>query len=194
MSTKDRIIEVLADLIRNDENISDISISKIAELADIGKSTVYEHFESKESLIKETYRYLSEVYRKRILAPLEGRTFEKAFKELTIRIMRSAQEANDLMMGILSDGISVKMMPKKDIEDMMSGIQEDVQKVYLDIIKMGVMEGIIRPNPAEAKEKGHVIRALTIGLTMQYINDKIDLTETDAINYIYKYTLLVLNA
>lgn len=194
MSTKDKIIEVLADLIKHDENISEISISKIAELADIGKSTVYEHFSSKEDLIKEAYCYLSEHYRKRILAPLQHQTFELSYKELTSRIIKSAREANELVMSILNEGHSVKMMPKKDVEQIMEGIQKDVQKMYLDIIKKGVLEGIIHPNPSQTKEKSHVIRALTIGLTMQYINDKIDLSEDDALAYMYKYTVLVLNA
>ena len=194
MSTKDKIIEVLADLIRHDENISDISISKIAELADIGKSTVYEHFSSKEDLIQETYCYLSEYYRKRILAPLQEHTFEQMYKELTQRIIRSAKEANDLMMGILNEGHHVKMLPKKDVEKIMDGIQHDVQSKFLDIIRIGVSEGIIKPNVTKTKEKGHVIRALTIGLTMQCINDKIDLSESDALSYIYQYTVVVLNA
>lgn len=194
MSTREKIIEVLADLIRHDENISDISISKIAELADIGKSTVYEHFDSKESLIKETYRYLSSYYRQRILAPLQGTTFKSAYKELTQRIIRSAIEANDLMMSILNGGHNIRMVRKEKVEDIIEDIQKDLQKVYLNVIRMGLDEGIIHQNPAEIKEKGHVVRALTIGLTMQCINGKIDLSEDDTLAYIYKYTVLVLNA
>ncbi len=194
MSTKDKIIDVLADLIKHDENISDISVAKIAELADIAKSTVYEHFNSKEELVKETYCYLADYYRKRILAPLNGQTFETAFKELFLRMMKSAQEANELMMSIMSEGQGIKVMPKHDVEEIMEDIQQDVQSVLMDILTMGVKENVIHPKPQDRKEKGHIIRALTVGLIMQRVNRKIDLSEQDALDYIYKYSVIVLNA
>lgn len=194
MSTKDRIIEVLANLIKQDENINDISISKIAELADIGKSTVYEHFDSKETLIKEAYQYLSDLYRSRIIAPLQSKTFESAYKELTLRLMQNAQEANDLMMAVLGEGHSIKLIAKEDMKKMMNQLQKDLQEMYFDIIRMGVKEGIVKIQRKDQKEKGHIVRALTMGLIMQRINENIDLTEKEALAYLYKYTVIALNA
>lgn len=194
MTTKDKIIDVLATLLRQDENIQNISIAKIAELANIGKSTVYEHFDSKETLINETYKYLSLYYCQRIIAPLKHNTFEKAYKEMVLRIMRNAQEANELMMAILSEGQGIKLMEKDEIKLIMDNVQDKIQDVYLHILKMGVGEGIIHPALEQTKEKGHVIRALTMGIVMQRINEHIDLSEEDAVAYLYKYTVIALNA
>ncbi len=193
MSTKDRIIEVLANLIKQDENINEIPISKIAELADIGKSTVYEHFDSKDDLIKETYVYLSDYYHKRIVAPLKHHTFEAAYKEITCRIMRNAQEANELMMSILGEGHNYKLMTQEDMKKMMDDIQKEVQEIYFNIIRMGISEGIVHLNPSESKEKGHIIRALTMGLIIQRMNENIDLSEKEALSYLYKYSVIILN-
>ncbi len=194
MSTKDKIIAVLADLLKQDENISDISISKIAALADIGKSTVYEHFTSKDELIGEAYRYLSSIYQKRIIAPLKHNTFEKAFKEIATRMISNAKEASDIMMCILNEGYHINMMAKEDMNDIMLNVQGEIEKLYIEIIQMGVKEGIIKPIITETVEKGHVIRALTVGLIMQCVNEHIELSDEDALNYLYKYTVLILNA
>ncbi len=194
MSTKDKIIEALATCIKHNESVQDISISKIAEIAEIGKSTVYEHFKSKDELIFESYKYLAEYYTKRILAPIKEDTFEKAYKELIKRLMVYAQEANDLMMGILSEGQGIKMLAKNKMKLIVNRIQEEVADRYLEIIHMGVKEKIIRPDLTATKEKGHVVKALTIGLIMQRINEDVDLSETEALQYLYKYTVIALNA
>lgn len=194
MSTKEKIIDVLADLIKRNENIHDISIAKIAELADIGKSTVYEHFVSKDELIVETYQHLSQYYCSKVLAPIESKTFEQAYKELILRILKTSQEANDIMMGMFNEGQIMRMLPKKEMQKLMEHAQKEIEILYLDVFNKGVQEGIIHPDPNKAKEVGHVIKALTIGLTMQRINDHVDLTEQEAVDYIYRYTILVLNA
>jgi len=193
-STKDKIIDALATLIKNDEDIKNISISKIAELANIGKSTVYEHFASKKELMVETYQFLVHYYCEKIMAPIEASSFEQAYKTITRRIFRYALEASELMMSILSNGQSFKLMHDDAIKQVMNEAQDQIQTTYIDILKMGVAEGVIHASLKEEKEKGHVIKALTMGLMMLRINKHIDLDEDDAVNYLYKYTVLALNA
>lgn len=194
MSTKDKIIEALASLIKNDQDVKTVSISKIAELAHIGKSTVYEHFTSKKALIKETYQFLINHYCDKIVAPFKENTFEHTYKEITRRIFYYSQEANELMMSILSEGQSIKMIAEEDFTCVMKDAQDKIQETYINILKKGVQEGIIHENPKQSKEKGHIVKALTVGLMMQRINKHVDLSEEDAVDYLYKYTITVLNA
>jgi AcrR family transcriptional regulator len=58
ISTKNKILNAVVSHIKDGDNPKQITISMIAAEAEIGKSTVYEHFSSKEDMVSETYFYL----------------------------------------------------------------------------------------------------------------------------------------
>jgi len=54
LTTKEKIIEATVDFFKEQAHYEQITLTKVAKRAEIGKSTVYEHFASKEDLIEET--------------------------------------------------------------------------------------------------------------------------------------------
>lgn len=59
MKTKERIIMATLDLAA-EHGLKSLSMSQIAEAVGIRKPSLYNHFDSKESLIREMYRFLRE--------------------------------------------------------------------------------------------------------------------------------------
>lgn len=59
MKTKERIILATLDLAA-EHGLKSLSMSQIAEAVGIRKPSLYNHFDSKESLIREMYQYLRE--------------------------------------------------------------------------------------------------------------------------------------
>jgi AcrR family transcriptional regulator len=66
-TTRDKILDATISYIKQEPNLSQVSISDIAAKADIGKSTVYEYFENKHALIEEAYSYLLDKYQNILL-------------------------------------------------------------------------------------------------------------------------------
>ena len=98
MSTKDKILEVVVDFIKSRTPIESITLSKVAKQADIGKSTVYEHFSNKEEMIKETYQFLLDEYSKILFEDISETTFKEAlFKQLNhiLIVMKEATVIRD---------------------------------------------------------------------------------------------------
>ena len=97
MQTKDRIIDVIISHIKKGDRLDKLSIAQIALEAEIGKSTLYEYFENKESLISNTYDLLLNHYETILLKPLREKTFEKQFKEQIELILTVLLDAKEIM-------------------------------------------------------------------------------------------------
>ncbi|MBE0700534.1 MAG: TetR family transcriptional regulator, partial [Acholeplasmataceae bacterium] len=101
-STKDKILGVVIEYIKNDTSYEKITLSKVAKSANIGKSTVYEYFGSKDELIEETCRFLLMHYQAILFGTLEAATFEAAFREQIKKILLVMKDAQNIMEIILN--------------------------------------------------------------------------------------------
>jgi AcrR family transcriptional regulator len=192
LTTKDRILSVLVDHIKTGTNLSNLSLSQIAAEAEIGKSTVYEYFSSKDELIGETFRFLLEKYDCILSAELEQKTFKLAFIEQIERILFIMKDAKDIMDAIMNNSKITYPNIQKNLESEMKDIQDKMNQRFEHIILMGVSENIIEMRPPKPYTK-NVIQALISGLLFQYVNGEIQIGETELCELIYDYTLEVLN-
>ncbi|MFU8793496.1 MAG: TetR/AcrR family transcriptional regulator [Acholeplasmataceae bacterium] len=190
-TTKDKIIDVVLSHIKSDSSISDLTLSKIATEANIGKSTVYEHFHSKEEIIIETYKHLLNNYEQILTSPIASEKFKEAFIEQLKKILIVMKDAKIIMDALLNQQQSAFMNIGDDIHKYASKIQERMNHRFIDIFEMGVKEGVISPLIAHP-HKGRVIQALISGLIYQYVNDDFDVTEEALFELICEHVLLVL--
>jgi AcrR family transcriptional regulator len=95
--TKDKILNVVIQYIKENENIENITISKLAKRAGIGKSTIYEHFESKEDIITQTYNHLLNKYKNILSSEIQGTDFKSAFIEQVSKIHTVMKDASTIM-------------------------------------------------------------------------------------------------
>lgn len=190
--TKDKIIQVLVEHIKQGSNLNDLSLSKIAHEAEIGKSTVYEHFKSKEDMISSTYAYLLNQYKSILLEPIEMVDFKSSFKVQILRIlfvMRDAKNIMDAIMDIQLDGIPSL---KQEHQTLMENIQIEMNARFIEIMKLGIQSGEFDPTKVNPYAK-YIIQSLISGLLLSYLKEDMGLTEDGITDLIYNQVLKALN-
>lgn len=188
---KDKLLSVLVSYIKEGKDLEDIALSTIAKNAEIGKSTVYEYFSSKEEMIEETYRFLLKHYENILLADLKLMSFEAAFKEEIKRSLFVMKDAQALMEAIMKHPSTKMMRLNHELKDEIEHIQYQMQQRFESIMKIGVIEGKI-PAKTPDPHKRYVIQALISGLMFQYVNHEMNLGEDELIELIYHEVLKTL--
>jgi AcrR family transcriptional regulator len=192
LQTKDKIIEVVIDYIKQDMDVTQVSLSEIAKKADIGKSTVYEYFENKDTLICDTYMYLLNFYEQEILKPLSETTFKKAFIEQVRRLLHAMKDAKHLVETIMSHQKQINHFNNQLLDKKMNEVSDHLQERFIDIMRLGVLENMLPSGLTKKPTRGYVIKALISGLSFQYINDQTQLDEEGILNLIYDEVFRVL--
>jgi len=191
-TTKNRILSAVVDYIKDDTNLESITLSKIADKAQIGKSTVYEHFASKEDLINETYQYLLEHYRGILTQDLSALSFKEQFIEQVKNILTVMLDAKTIIDGIMNNKDALVGMGKT-VEDKVNCIQGEMEARFIQIFTKGVEENIViykQPTPYQ----GNVVQAIISGLLYQYANHMIDISKEDLYELVYRHVLNVINS
>ncbi len=187
-STKDKILSAVLSHIKEGDNLEQITISKIANEAEIGKSTVYEHFSSKEDMILETYHFLLDEYDHILSADSNFTDFKGAFIEQIKRVLFVMKDAKIIMNAIMNFDQESFLSYGKQLESCTNDIRDKMRVRFEIIIRMGITEGIIKPKPPRP-HIGKVIQAIISGLLFQYVNGAIDIEENDLFELIYENTL-----
>lgn len=190
--TKHRIIQVLVEHIKQGNNLNELSLSKIAQEAEIGKSTLYEHFKNKEEMISSTYAYLLEQYKQILLQPIEMTTFKRTFTiqiERILCVMKDAKSIMDAIMNIQLEGIPTL---KQEHQALMETIQVEMNLRFIEIMKLAIDSHEIDPTKLHPHVK-YVIQALISGLLLAYIKEDMNLSDEGICELIYNQVLKALN-
>ena len=190
--TKDKIIQVLVEHIKQGNNLNDISLSKVAQEAEIGKSTVYEHFKNKEEMISSTYAYLLNKYHAILLADMPMTDFKTSFIAQIKRILCVMSDAKTVMDAIMNT--QMESMPSLNLEHqkLMENIQEQMSIRFTDIMALGIQSKEIVVQTANPYAK-HVIQALISGILLQYVKGEIDINDDGICELVYQQVLKILS-
>jgi AcrR family transcriptional regulator len=182
-TTKDRILSAVVSYIK--EGLTDqISLAKIASDAEIGKSTVYEHFKSKEEMIEETYRYLLSQYESILLKDISEMTFKGAFIEQLERNLIVMEDARTIMDMLMNHHADQFYKFGKSLEPRVLELQNKIASRFESIMKLGVIEGVIAPRIPKPYDR-YVIQAIMTGLMFQYVNQKMEIERDQLLELIY---------
>lgn len=144
MNRREQILTAAGEILFY-EGINNITMSKVAAKADVGKSTLYEYFDSKDDMISQTIwftsnKYVDELYNNIILVK---DTFENKLKN-TISMFISAIESGAGGFALLFE--QAKQTPQeyhcKYIEDM-KDIQGKAMYYAKKLIEDGVKQGVL---------------------------------------------------
>jgi AcrR family transcriptional regulator len=185
MQTKDRIIETMIDFIKEDKDISQISLSEIAKKAEIGKSTVYEYFSNKDELVFDTYMYMFNYYEKALMQPLKSTQFKDAFIEQVKMILDAMKDAKNIIESIMNKHHQINYPNQASFDEKLDEIKSKMEERFIDIFKLGIEQNDLKPPFRQDKTRGYVIQALINGLLFQYINGQTDLDENELLNLIF---------
>lgn len=190
--TKDKIIQVLVEHIKQGNNLNDISLSKVAQEAEIGKSTVYEHFKNKEEMISSTYAYLLNKYHGILLEDMPMTTFKASFIAQIKRILCVMSDAKSVMDAIMNT--QMESMPSLNLEHqkLMENIQNEMSVRFTTIMKLGVQTNEIEIQNTTPFAR-NIIQALISGILLQYVKGEMDIDDDGVCELIYQQVLKALS-
>ncbi|MFP4177401.1 MAG: TetR/AcrR family transcriptional regulator [Acholeplasmataceae bacterium] len=191
MTTRERIIEATVDFFKQQANYERITLTKVAKRARIGKSTVYEHFRSKEDLVEETCSYMFESYERTLFEPLEIASFSGAFRKQVERILTVMRDARTII-DVLFSHEQGAMIPldSQALEVRARAFKTRMDKRFEAIFSQGRTEGRF-PKTKDPNAR-FVISAIISGLLYQYVNGEIALSEEQLLDLIERECVRVL--
>ena len=161
---RERILETVLSFLSHSDREDSLTISNVAKAIYMGKSTIYEYFDSKDDMIQSAFELMLKKNREAILNDdeLENLTFKKAFTNHMNRILDLAQ--NNVFIKDFSHHPDILKLPEETKEAMFQSIKE--HNVYLEealekIFRKGALEGVLEKDVEKARFR--TIEAMIFG-------------------------------
>lgn len=190
MNRKDQIIEAVISKFQRDGFSTDLTITEIAKAVDIGKSTVYEYFKSKDDVIKEALLKMSDMNTGRIIniENIENMKFEEAFK-VQLRILFDIASESRMMFEVFSKDFKNQLPPaiQEELMIRMHEVKDLIEQRFALIMFKGVNEGliIISDDPLSV----NIISGLVIGSMFRYSDTDVNLDLVKFVDKVYEALL-----
>lgn len=187
MSRKEQIIEAVIDKFREEGFSTELTMTEIAKTVDIGKSTIYEYFKSKDDVIKNALIRMTDKGIDRIfnIENIETMKFDEAFKAQIIVLYQIACESR-MMFEVFSNDFKSQLPQaiQEDLKCRMHEVKDLIEQRFIMIMIKGVREGIISMNQDPLAI--NVISGLVIGSMLRYSDTDIDLDLHDFVDKVYE--------
>ncbi len=183
---KKAILETVLKFLTEDKNHQSLTISNIAKDLDIGKSTIYEYFDSKESMLIDALTMLVEDIITEIIQEdvIDNEMFETCLKIHLKQVYAHAHKIETLHE--YAHHPDIRKLPKEAKLEMIEKLQNTTQNVktyLLKILDKGLQENVIKPIN---EDKLAVIEGLIFGSVFLKFDVSRNLDEPTLINHIYE--------
>jgi len=189
MSRRTEILDALLDIFKSQGINKSFTIKELAEKVDIGKSTIYEYFETKEELLNQAFERLIK-NNAELLIEIEydpNLSFEELIKNELYHLMNLALESCNLT-DLINPGIN-RAFPQ-NVRDALRIYAISLKEHYLErfyhIFQKGILEGELLLDAVE--ENSFAINSLVAGCIISVgnlRNDKINLKIDELVEKIY---------
>lgn len=194
MNRKDQIIKAVINKFLNDGFSTELTITEIAKSCDIGKSTVYEYFKSKDDVIKEALLKMSENNTFRVLNidNIENMRFEEAFKIQIKKLYEIASESR-MMFEVFSKDFKnhFPQAIKEELVAKVCEIKNIIEQRFILIMIKGYSEGLITMDQDPLSV--NVMSGLVIGSMLRYTDSDVDLDLDRFVDKLYEAVLKIGN-
>ena len=185
--TKNKILDCTIEMLKCGD-MDTLSMSKIATKAEIGKSTIYEYFPSKEELVKSALKREIDISLEDFLSVKMGKTLYESYYAHMKKGLEIAQDAIQLV-GFPSTN-NISFMNKEEIDEMVSGALLPVFERLTEIYFQGVNEGTITPK-RDFSDKLYVLAAFFKGMLLEKY--KHNIPDEEFLSDLYENVLLLVN-
>ena len=190
MNRKDQIIEAVLNKFREEGFSTDLTMTEIAKTCNIGKSTIYEYFKSKDDVIKNALMKMSKNSLDRLfnIENIETMNFEDAFKK-QIKILYQIACESRMMFEVFSNDFK-SQLPQSIQTELVCKIHEVkdlIDERFAFIMLKGVKEGLI--SMGQDILSINVISGLVIGSMLRYSDADLDLDLNMFVDKIYEAIL-----
>ena len=185
--TKNKILDCTIEMLKAGD-IDTLSMSKIASSSNIGKSTIYEYFPSKEDLIKQALKRVIDIALEDFLSVKMGNTLYESYYAHMKKGLEIAKDAIKLVGYPSTNNIS--FMNKEEINEMVSGALLPVFERLTEIYFQGVEEKTITPK-RDFSTKLYILAAFFKGMLLEKY--KHDIPDEEFMEDLYENLLVLVN-
>lgn len=139
------IFKGLINLIKDGKNPYTITVSNIAEAANIGKGTLYDYFSSKKEIISQALLYFIELEIESACNRIESKnTFKEKFYEILLLITEGLDDNSSTINILLSTG-SIRGFYRDLLDENCNTkyFLDKVNNIMEDLLEVGYNEGVI---------------------------------------------------
>lgn len=187
---KERIISAFMELASSNSNVNDISVKMIAEKAGIGKGTVYEYFNSKEEIIKETVmNIIDTMFQLYLINDYEGLSFSESIKRFIDNCHSAATKVSEYSRyNSFTVRETFKHIDTKGFlhDKIMSLVKEVIDIFQTEVVPRGIKEGIVSSD-YDRLEAGIIakliIRDITENVEFKFLETELQKEKLYAIAY-----------
>jgi len=185
--TKNKILDCTIEMLKAGD-IDTISMSKIASNCNIGKSTIYEYFPSKEELVKQALKRVIDIALEDFLSVKMGNTLYESYYAHMKKGLEIAKDAIKLVGYPSTNNIS--FMNKDEINEIGSGALLSVFERLTEIYFQGIEEKTIIPK-RDFSSKLYVLAAFFKGMLLEKY--KHNIPDEEFIDDLYENLLILVN-
>lgn len=191
-TTKEKILSVTINLLKDSTNYGEITLNKVALSANIGKSTIYDYFKSKEELLEETILYLLKKYDQILFNDFKNCEFNCMFYDQLKRVINVCNDARIIAETLFNDHKNLMPIDSTQIDKNIEIFKNKFIDRLTNIFQCAINEKIII-NIHYHKYKKFVVISIISGLIFQYINGQLEISEDELIELIKKECLITMN-
>ncbi|MGX7195534.1 TetR/AcrR family transcriptional regulator [Enterococcus olivae] len=137
---KKQILEATFDLLNSGQGVKQLKIESIVQKADVGKTTIFKYFGSKENLIHEVFKQLIlEAHRQSKEIMAKNLSFEETFVAFTKSKLLSLEEISDPLYLDLMAYMTTK--DGSELSQLMEQVTQESIDIMLDLFHRGRKEG-----------------------------------------------------
>lgn len=161
MSTKDKIVDTVIELLKQNVKYEEISMTMVAEKVGIGKSTIYDYFNTKsELLIVSVYKYINILEQDLLDFDLNEYNFHDAFIEQLNKFLNN-NITPDFALAFITDNKTLFTDDLNKVGLYLNNIQNKISNRFIDIFQKGIEEKIIKINNTENIE--YLLNSMILG-------------------------------
>lgn len=194
MNRREQIIDVVISKFIEEGFSTDFTITEIAKRVDIGKSTVYEYFKSKDDILKDALLKISDNNTDRIIniENIENMKFEEAFKT-QIRILFEIASESRMMFEVFSKDFKNQLPPaiQGELMQRMHEVKDLIEQRFFLIMIKGVTEEFFEINQDPIHV--NVIAGLVVGSMLRYSDSETNLDLNKFVDVVYESVLKIAN-
>lgn len=176
MSRKEEILDAVISKFQEEGFSTDLTISQIANLVDIGKSTIYEYFKTKDDVFKEALIKISNEGINDVINidNIENMSFEEAFKTQYSKILEVSLQSR-IVYQIFSKDFIFRMPAsiREELKQQMEDTREIIEKRFILIFSKGISEGLIDIVPEP--QNTIIFSSLIVGGILRYSHQTQDI-------------------
>jgi len=195
MEKREHILNTVLSFLSHSDREDSLTIANVARALNMGKSTIYEYFDSKDDMIQSAFELMLQQNRAAILndEELKTLTFKKAFINHMNRGLELAKK--NVFIRDFTHHPDILKLPKKTKEAMFNAVQENneyLEKAMRKIFEKGRNEGVLENRIKE--ERFRTIEAMIFGMMIAMNTPFSNWDRRTQIEDIYEAIVTLVNA